>query len=56
MVQDGLQDAFWMALGSILGGFGEGFGLIFDSKIRLGVRVELGCSKSFWEHLFEVLG
>ena len=23
MVQDGLQEAFWMAFGSILGGFGE---------------------------------
>ena len=23
LVQDGLQEAFWMAFGSILGGFGE---------------------------------
>ena len=31
LVQDGLQEAFWIDFGSILGGFGEGLGRVWGA-------------------------
>ena len=51
MIEDRLQEAFWIDFGSILGGFGKGFGRVWG---RLGR--DLGAFGSSWGNIGKDLG